>query len=129
MLRCVQSSSSSENFSVAGNNDSSCITLSVLERQRAILQRMYQDQQHQSSLDINAMSLNSYQNLINSMNLHHSADENSPNFGFAGSEITSNASLDLDQQHQRSFSTVSATNSSRDHQLGTSAKKRKAEVY
>lgn len=131
MLRCAPSpsSSSAETFSLFAGN-SIATDMSVLERQRAVLQqRLYHEHEQSSSQELHAMHLyHQYQNLMDPLNIHHqSFDENSPNFGFASSEITSNnTSLDMDH-HQRSFSTVSATNSSKDHHLVASKKKRKAE--
>lgn len=146
MLSCAPSPSSSsspaaETFSLfAGGSGGggNCIStdMSVLERQRVILQqRMYDERDQSSSHDLQAIHLyHQYQNLMDHpLNIHHhqSFDENSPNFGFASSEITSNnTSADICHHHQqRSFSTVSAANSSRDRQhLVFSKKKRKPEV-
>lgn len=133
MLRCAPSLSSSsvETFSLVAGNNCTSTDMSVLERQRAVLQqRVYHEHEQSSSPELRAMHLyHQYQNLMDPLIIHHqSFDENSPNFGFASSEITSNnTSLDMDH-HQRSFSTVSATNSSKDRHLVASKKKRKAEV-
>lgn len=133
MLRCVPSLSSSsvETFNLVAGNNCTSTDMSVLERQRAVLQqRMYHEHEQSSAQELGAMHLyHQYQNLMDPSIIHHqSLDENSPNFGFASSEITSNnTSLDIDH-HQRSFSTVSATNSSKDRHLVASNKKRKAEV-
>ncbi|CDP02008.1 unnamed protein product [Coffea canephora] len=102
--------------------------MSVLERQRAVLQRLYQQQQHQQDMHssqptTSSMPLFQYQNLVNPLKVHQ---ENSPNFGFTCSEITTtNTNLEMDH-HQLSCSNVTAA-SSKTHHVASS-KKRKAEV-
>lgn len=112
MLRCAQTSVP-ENFPAGvGSAD-----MSVLERQRAMLQRLYHEQQqhvNSSSSSQTTMPLFHCQSLMNSLPIHHhSLDDNSQNLGFACSEITT---------------TNGSANSSRDQQHAGSTKKRKAEV-
>lgn len=124
MLRCVPSTLSPEIFPEGSSSD-----MSVLERQRAVLQRLLYNQQEIPS-DQSAMSMFQYSNTMmnNSPKIHQSLDDISPNFGFACSGITS-ASVELDQQQQqRCYSTTVSANSSRDHRVA-STKKRKAEMF
>ncbi|XP_071914282.1 uncharacterized protein [Coffea arabica] len=122
MLHCMQTPSP-ENFTAAGM----IADMSVLERQRAVLQRLYQQQQHQQDMHssqptTSSMPLFQYQNLVNPLKVHQ---ENSPNFGFTCSEITTtNTNLEMDH-HQLSCSNVTAA-SSKTHHVAPS-KKRKAE--
>lgn len=119
MLHCLRTPSP-ENFAAAGVNPD----MSVLERQRAVLQRFYQQHQQDmhSSQPTTSMPLFQYQNLVNPSKVHR---ENSPNFGFACSEITStDTNWEMDH-HQLSYSNITATSPKTHHAAPT--KKRKAE--
>ncbi|CAI9110787.1 OLC1v1010871C1 [Oldenlandia corymbosa var. corymbosa] len=119
MLRCVPTSSP-ENFSA----EMIGADMSVLERQRALLQRLYQEQQFLNSPSSSSspsggntlMPLFHCQNFMtSSLPIHPSIEDNSQNFGFACSEVTTTTNV--------------SANSSRDHhhQQISTTKKRKAQ--